>query len=126
MNQETIIQRHIMLALSEMGCLVFRNETSGAWVGKKIHQAGQQVTLADARLIRFGLCVGSSDLVGLTASGRFFAIEVKTKTGRATKEQLNFIEQIKKHGGLAGIARNVEDARGIINDQQDQESPLVR
>lgn len=126
MNQETKIQRAIMLALSEMGCLVFRNETSGAWVGKKIHQSGQQVTLSDARMIRFGLAVGSSDLIGLTSSGQFFAIEVKTKTGRATKEQLNFIEQIKKHGGLAGIARTVDEARGIINDNQDQESLLVR
>lgn len=114
MNQETKIQRAIMLKLSEAGCLIFRNETSGAWVGKKIHQAGQQVTLSDARMIRFGLAVGSSDLVGLTPSGRFLAIEVKTKTGRATKEQLNFIEQVNKHGGRAGIARSPEEALSIL------------
>jgi Holliday junction resolvase len=114
MNQETKIQRAIMLALSEAGCLVFRNETSGAWVGKKIHQAGQQVTLTDARMIRFGLCVGSSDLIGLTPEGTFLAIEVKTATGKATKEQLNFIEQVRKQGGKAGIARSAKDALGIL------------
>lgn len=115
MNSETKIQRAIMLALSEDGCLVWRNETSGAWVGKVIHKAGQQVTLEHAKLIKFGLTVGSSDLIGLTASGRFFAIEVKTPTGRTTKEQNNFIEQVRAHGGLAGVARSPEEALRIIH-----------
>lgn len=118
MNQETKIQRAIMLALSEAGCLVFRNETSGAWVGKVIHKAGQQVTLENAKLIKFGLTVGSSDLIGLTASGQFFAIEVKTPTGKTTKEQQNFIKQVKGNGGLAGVARSPADALGIIHDAQ--------
>lgn len=126
MNPETKIQRAIMIELSAMGCLVFRNETSGAWVGKVLHKTGQQVTLAGAKMIKFGLAVGSSDLIGLTASGQFFAIEVKTKTGRASKEQLNFIRQVRASGGLAGIARNVEQARGIINNDNNQEPPLVR
>jgi len=114
MNQETKIQRAIMLALSDADCLIFRNETSGAWVGKKLHQAGQQVTLGDARMIRFGLAVGSSDLIGLSPDGQFLAIEVKTPTGRATKEQLNFIERVKQAGGLAGIARSPEEALAIL------------
>lgn len=116
MNKETKIQRAIMLKLSDAGCLVWRNETSGAWVGKVIHKAGQQVTLEHAKLIKFGLTVGSSDLIGLTPTGRFFAIEVKTPTGKATKDQLNFIEQVRLAGGLAGIARTPDDAMGIIND----------
>ena len=120
MNQETRIQRAIMLALSEMNCLVFRNETSGAWVGKVAHRTGQQVTLTDARMIKFGLTVGSSDLIGLTAQGRFFAIEVKTPKGKPTKEQLNFIEQVRNSGGLAGVARSVQEARDIINDSSQQ------
>ena len=116
MNKETGIQRKIMLALSEAGCLIFRNETSGAWVGKKLHQAGDQVTLGDARMIRFGLCVGSADLIGLTATGQFLAIEVKTHTGRASKEQINFINQVRAHGGRAGIARSVKEALSIIHN----------
>lgn len=116
MNQETIIQRHIMLALSSAGCLVFRNETAGAWVGRVIHKADDQVTVGNAKLIKFGLCTGSSDLIGLTNKGAFFAIEVKTKAGRATKEQLNFIKQVKANGGKAGIARSVKDALRIIDE----------
>lgn len=114
MNQETKIQNSILLALSKAGCLVFRNETSGAWVGKILHQDGQQVTLTDARMIRFGLTKGSSDIVGIAPDGRFLAVEVKTPKGRPTKEQLRFIEAVKNAGGIAGIARSVEDALDLI------------
>lgn len=115
MNKETKIQRLIMLALSEANCMVFRNETGQFWTGKILHKAGDQVTLGNARPIPCGLCVGSSDLIGLTSKGQFFAIEVKTSTGRPTKQQLTFISAIKEKGGLAGIARTTEEAINIIN-----------
>lgn len=114
MNQETKIQRLIMLALSEAGCTVWRNETAGAWMGKQIHHEGDQVTLTNARIMKFGLCVGSSDIIGIAPDGRFLAIEVKTKTGRASKEQLRFIEAVKNAGGIAGIARSVEEALDLL------------
>lgn len=114
MNKETKIQRLIMLALSEAGCTVWRNETAGAWIGKQIHRAGDQVTLTDARMMTFGLCVGSSDIVGIAPDGRFLAIEVKTPAGRPTKEQLRFIEAVRNAGGIAGIARSVDEALDLI------------
>lgn len=114
MNKETAIQNQIMLALSGAGCLVFRNETSGAWVGKVAHKSGDQVTLKGARMITFGLCVGSSDLVGVTPDGRFLAVEVKTTRGRVTPEQRRFIDAIVAHGGVAGVARCVNDALELI------------
>lgn len=114
MNQETKIQRLIMLALSDAGCTVWRNETAGAWLGRTIHKDGDQVTLASARMMTFGLCVGSSDIIGIAPDGRFLAIEVKTAKGRATKEQLRFIEAVKNAGGIAGIARNVHDALQLV------------
>jgi len=103
-----------MIALSEAGCTVWRNETAGAYVGKVIHKAGSQVTLANAHMMTFGLCVGSSDIIGITPEGRFLAIEVKTKTGRASKEQVVFIEAIRKSGGIAGIARSPEEALEVL------------
>jgi hypothetical protein len=114
MNPETKIQNLILMALSKAGCLVFRNETAGAWVGKVLHKEAGQVTLTDARMIRFGLAVGSSDIVGIAPCGRFLAIEIKTSKGRATKEQLRFIEVVNKAGGISGIARSVEDALKLI------------
>lgn len=70
----------------------------------------------DGRPITTGLPKGFSDLFGFRKSdNKMFFIEVKTPTGRASKEQVNFINAMKKHGCLAGIARSVEDARAIIN-----------
>ena len=115
MNEETKLMRLIMVALTQAGCLVFRNETSGAYVGKVIHKDARIVTLANAQMMTFGLCVGSSDIIGIhNPTGRFLAVEVKTKTGRASKEQINFIEQVRAANGIAGIARSVEDALRLI------------
>lgn len=117
MNEETKIQRLIMLQLSKAGHSVFRNETGRFWTGKPIHKDGQTVTLANAMMIPVGLCVGSSDIIGIQKdTGRFFAIEVKTKKGRASKEQLNYIDHVQKMGGLAGIARSPQEALDILNN----------
>lgn len=114
MNPETKLQNRILLELSKAGCTVWRVETSGAWLGKVLHREGDMVTLSNARMFQTGLCKGGSDIIGIAPDGRFLAIEVKTKTGRATKEQLRFIEAVKKAGGIAGIARSQEDALELI------------
>lgn len=115
MNPETKIQRLIMLALSEAGHTVWRNETGQFWTGKPLHREATTVTLANARMIPCGLAVGSSDLIGIhKATGKFFAIEVKTAKGRPTKEQLQFIEHVNNTGGIAGIARSPKDALELL------------
>lgn len=115
MNPETKIQRNIMLALSQEGHTVWRNETGRFWMGKVIHKENSSVTLMNAAMIPCGLAVGSCDLVGIQANtGKFFGIEVKTKTGRASKEQTNFIEHVNRMGGVAGIARTPEEALLIL------------
>lgn len=125
MNPETKIQNSILLKLSQSGCTVWRVETSGAWLGKVIHRDGDTVTLSGARMMQTGLCKGGSDIIGITPVtitpdmvgekiGVFTAQEVKTKTGRATKEQLRFIEAVNKAGGIAGIARSVDEALLLI------------
>lgn len=113
-NPETKIQNKILIALSNVGCVVWRNETAGAWVGKVIHKEASQVTLANARMIRFGIAIGSSDIIGITPEGRFLAIEVKTQTGRPSQQQLTFIDAVRQNGGVAGIARSVQDALDLI------------
>lgn len=115
MNEETKLMRLIMVALTKADCLVFRNETSGAYVGKVIHKDARIVTLANAQLMTFGLCVGSSDIVGIhKPTGRFLAVEVKTEKGNPTKEQINFIEQVRAANGIAGIARSVKEALELL------------
>jgi hypothetical protein len=103
--KETDVMRLIMLALSDAGCLIWRNNT-----GCLKNAAGIP--------IKFGLCVGSSDLIGVTPAGKFIAIEVKTATGRATPEQTRFISAVIAHGGIAGIARSPADAISLLADNQ--------
>ena len=101
--KELDIQRLIMLALSEAGCLIFRNN-----VGVLKNAAGIP--------IRFGLAIGSSDLIGIAPGGRFLAVEIKTPTGKATPEQIRFIEAVRARGGIAGIARSPAEALALLAD----------
>lgn len=109
---EAAIQQQIRLALSRAGVVAFRNNV------------GQYTDPKTGRPIRYGLGVGSSDLIGWTpvvitpdmvgsTVAVFTACEVKTPTGRATEAQLNFIAQVLRAGGLAGIARSPADAVAI-------------
>lgn len=77
------------------------------------------------RLVSYGLCTGSSDLIGLrqlTISPEhlgqqlavFSAIEVKTRRGRPTAEQERFLAVVQRLGGLAGVARSLAEARTIL------------
>lgn len=64
---------------------------------------------------------GCSDIIGQMSpskGGVFLAIEVKTDTGKATTEQLQFIEQVKRNGGIAGITRSLEDVIEIIRNAE--------
>lgn len=116
MTPEATIQKRIQLALSDAGCLVWRNETGSFWAGKQLHRAGEQVTLTNARMVPVGLCKGSSDLIGVTPSGRFLAVEVKTAKGKPSKEQLNFIARVNEQGGVAGIARSPAEALALLEE----------
>lgn len=101
-KSEANIQSQIMMALSEAGCLILRNNV-GAWKDKS------------GRWIKYGVGgVGGSDLIGISPTGAFMAIECKTKTGTIRDGQREFIWLVRKMGGLAGIARSVDDAMKIL------------
>jgi len=74
------------------------------------------VKTVDGRFISSGVPPGYSDLSGHRKSdGRAIYLEVKTPTGKASAEQLNFIKQMQATGAIAGIVRSVEDAKTLIN-----------
>ncbi len=104
--KEMDILRLIMVTLSEAGCVVWRNN-----VGVLKNAAGIP--------IKFGLCVGSSDIIGVAPCGRFLAVEVKTEKGRPTPDQIRFIEAVKRKGGIAGIARSPADAVALLTQSAD-------
>lgn len=99
--------------------ILFRNNTGTAYQGKRAVYNNRQV-ITDPRPISFGLCVGSSDLIGWTEIivtkdmigqkiAIFTALEVKNLSGKATKEQINFIKQVRKSGGIGEILRWVDE-----------------
>jgi hypothetical protein len=59
---------------------------------------------------------GISDILGILPQGKLLAIEVKTRKGKASPNQQAFIEIIKNRGGVAFIARSVDDVRGELEN----------
>ena len=101
MTEEHKIMNEIRIALSEIGCIVFRVN-----VGK-----GRTF---DGRYFDTGVPVGFSDLFGVMPNGRAFFIEVKTPTGRPSPAQINFLQAMKNNGAVAGICRSAEEAKNLI------------
>jgi hypothetical protein len=109
-SDERRIQSEIQLAANGPARL-WRNN-----VGALRDQRGQ--------LVRYGLCPGSSDLIGYRSIvitpemvgqriAVFAAVEVKDQ-GAPTEQQQAFIRLIDQAGGLAGVARSVPDALSIL------------
>jgi VRR-NUC domain len=97
---EADIMRLIQMEASKVGARLWRNN-----VGTAMTKNGSFIT--------FGLCVGSSDLIGIY-KGRFLAVEVKAKGKKPTPEQINFVDFINKFGGIAGVCYSVEDFLKLI------------
>ncbi len=112
---EKHIQTEIMLAVSQSGATVFRNNC-----GVAVYPDGSRV--------KYGVCnPGGSDLIGWRTVkvtpdmvgkpvALFLALEVKAKHNRtATDDQKRFIENVRRAGGLAGIVRSAEEAIALLN-----------
>ena len=79
----------------------------------------------DGSVVVYGLCVGSSDLIGFTPVeitqdmvGRrlavFTAVECKRERGGGlSPEQANFLRRVLEAGGFAITARSPEDAAQV-------------
>jgi hypothetical protein len=113
MSEKELMQQ-IQIEVSKLGGRVFRNNV-GTFRG------------SDGSYNRTGLCIGSSDLIGWfprpgfygdDGSAVFLAIEVKTPTGKVRPEQIQFINTVNKSGGIAFIARSVEDVRRNLCDKR--------
>ena len=101
--KESDLMRDIQIAASIKGWRLLRNNTGC-------------VKASNGKRIRFGLHVGSSDLIGWRTVNRvaqFVAVEVKTAKGITTKAQQQFLQAVIRAGGIGIIARSVEDLEGI-------------
>ena len=106
------IQQRIRLACGHGPVRLWRNN-SGALVDQQ------------GRLVRFGLCKGSSDLIGLRTLeitpdlvgqrlAQFVALEIKTARGVVSPEQWAFLDLIQQLGGVAAVCRSVEAAEQAL------------
>lgn len=103
MTEEHSIQNSIRAALSDI-CVIFRIN-----VGSGFTQ--------DGRYFQTGVPSGFSDLFGFRKSdGKAVFIEVKTKSGKTTLKQKNFIQQMQLDGAIAGVCRSVEDAIKLVKE----------
>ena len=105
---ESQLLSRLLIRCSALGARIFRNN-----VGRLQDRRG--------RWVQYGLCVGSSDLIGyvpvtITAAhvgqtlAVFVAIEAKSDTGHLRPEQRKFLNIAHEHGAITCLARSVEDA----------------
>lgn len=100
MTPEGYIKNAILSYLSYKGYRCFVHDSVGIWdPTKKIFRKRNSVHHRK----------GVSDIIGLTPTGRFIAIEVKAPKKYATVEQKEFIQWVKDGGGIAFVARSIED-----------------
>lgn len=115
MQAEAALRNEILLALTSgggpyrlIGLTLFVNST-----GALFDSTG--------RLVRYGLCKGGSDLIGLWGpAGIFVALEIKTKSGgRPTAEQEAFLEMVRRRGGIGAWATSPEEAYERLASQME-------
>lgn len=65
--------------------------------------------------VQYGLCVGSSDLIGiLSPGGRFVALEVKKPGEKPTEEQVKFMRHVRQMGGFAAVVCSGAEASAAV------------
>lgn len=102
-SESELVQR-VRLAVSQLGVKIWRNNC-GAYKDPKGYW------------VKYGVAnPGGADLIGIAPDGRFVGIECKMPKGVVKPEQQNFIDQVKKAGGIAGIVRSEEEAIALFAD----------
>lgn len=124
MSSEHATQNAIRNALAGLAT-IFRVNVGTGWTGRAKRITASRMVLDDFRPLTTGLPPGFSDLIGwrrLTIGpehvgmtiAQVVAIEVKSGTGRASKQQLAFLDAVRRDGGIAIVARSVDDARSAV------------
>jgi len=121
---ETSLMREVQLNLSQGDVRLFRNNVGAAWQGKPIWIDEGLLLVNPSRLV-YGLCTGSSDLIGwrkrtITQDdvgkvvAQFVSLEAKSPREHATKAQVDWLRTVQDMGGLAGVFRSQEEAEYIV------------
>lgn len=57
---------------------------------------------------------GTSDVTGCSKDGRFIAVEAKIKPNKPTQLQEDYLEQVRKRGGIALVAYDLTDVEKVL------------
>jgi hypothetical protein len=103
-TSEKEIQMMCIQYIQYRGVMCWRNNT-GSFVRNYYNQKEQKWKQT---FFRAGQ-KGHADIFGVLPDGKFLAIEVKTLTGKLSKEQVEFLADVKKNNGVAVVVRSLED-----------------
>jgi hypothetical protein len=126
--RESKRQADIRLALAERGDNVFwRNQNGEATYykgGKTCPGCGKPTLGARKFVVPYGLCPGSSDLIGLVqiepsfipfTFAAFVGLEVKALKGVERKNQIKYRNLVNNRDGVVEVVRNAAEANAAID-----------
>ena len=75
--------------------------------------------------VRFGH-VGSADILGVMPGGKFLAVECKAPRGNLSRHQIEFLDRVRQEGGVAIVARSVDDLIEQLQELENLAAPEGR
>ena len=100
--KESVIQRLIIAWLKTNDIFCWRNNSVGVY---------DETSKSFRSQVGVGALNGVSDILGVLNDGRLLAIEVKTQVGILSPAQSKFINAVNDRGGVAFVARSLDDAK---------------
>jgi len=97
---EKQIENEILRWLALNGIFAWKNQSVG------IYNPTRKVFMRKTNVHHIK---GVSDILGILKDGRMLAIECKSKYGKPSPEQTLFIQKIRDNGGVAFIARSLDE-----------------
>lgn len=107
-EKESDIVRAILDFLGYHRIVCFRSNT-GAMSGEHTNKQGK----TNKWYVRFNT-PGYPDITGILPDGRYLAIEVKRRDGKATPDQLRFLKTIIDNHGVAFVAHSTDETHDIL------------
>lgn len=120
-SEEHEIQKQIQVALSKHSCTVQRINVGKGFLIRHSQIIGQSkdgnyIVRGPLNYFDAGASKGHPDLYGFRwVDGKIFYIEVKSKTGKPSDDQIRFHNMLVSHNVIHGIARSVQDALMIVD-----------
>lgn len=132
---EHALMNEIRVALSKGNVRLFRQNSGEGWTGNAITLPDGSVLIKNPRRLIAGFpgladlggwrsVVVRKDMVGQQIAV-YVAIEVKTRGGKLRSQQEAFLEAVAAAGGIAGVARSTEEAKGALKSIDRLVEPCV-